>query len=1583
MEGFLDFVSFSINEDPPSPLPLMDPLSDGQRAPPSSPSDDAPHSFPSDDVVILDSAFPYAANVRKLSGLDPLRPFVCDYLRAVPPAWDEALADAQTAAAAGDAAAVAAACAVAALDAARTRLVKRKLGVVLLCPRGDAFPSRLTHKPSPVRDWLIFSCAGASKAWKELQPGAPIPLSLVAVPLIMHLDFPSPPRSITPGATANFRVREGARAPLAFVNTLAPIELLDLLSPSLVDVPLSPSQYVTPGPGAVDSAGRPLLGSVLVPLTIGCEVTIDAVPVVPPPTSPALPAGVPTDDLAALASGGNDATQSLVPAETPPPAPTKTVRWKWFVQESGGLLRVGSLPSPFDSPLPVVSPGRPLMSAKRRCFRWHAVGRLIAGLNIVLEVPRWLAAWIACADGGASDLSFVTAALAAGPLSADFVEKMTEFASKDASFLADAIGADVVLRQPPAWALVSKLPRVLLKAVSRVLLRDIPLESSNLGGFIYLPLEALKSFPLPNLDGPDGFRPPLAVTIATTPVPRPFVGAVSTLGAAILQTFSDMASDASPLPTSAADALVAFSNISDGVAVLNPAPPSRSGRPMASMCIVAACHSWDAIYARLGGDTSPAVTPSSDPDKVSSLENSWGSQYIEVYSTTPSTFPVSWQAIPPNDDDDKAFEDLEMYNLVADSLDPAYDAVQRSASAESARSVHDAAEPPTKRNLAESLKWYKVAAERGHAKAAFALSVFYEKGEAGERNPQEARRWLVRSAESGWPDAQRRLAAMSVWFPTSLTEDRAWWHSSVPGGALCTGLCCDVSKAAQDAAKDSAKEYGDRAATVTSVALAAHVHTLCAGFAKVAVMNATPKARTTFAKQIAAPLTKLLRVGEEAAAETWDSARIAVDWRAPLEALQESLLRTARGTHGFDSPAVSNLRVSPSAIVAAESALTAALRSVNLRAACCLPGASSVESAALLVISALAVSVLTEAREPLGAPMRTLYSDLHIEDLTVSLLESNVSLQNASAAVTRVAPKASLAIEAPSHDAAEAAADELLREVDEEAARDEKRRAQMEKRSRKKKNKGASTSAPDVQATPTAETQPPLARSPPPLPPEILPPPEVPPSLPPNPSVDLPSDAPPSRNALVDEEEYLRRVLSGEDDESAWKRTDSKRSNKSSAAKSAALQQQPTPTQKQAKAAAAAPTSPAAVSSGIAVAPSTAAKSRGVAAADASANASSAGRKQAQSMATFVSSPPATSISTAARRSTPSLPVAATSSPPAAALPPPVVAPTASSPAYSSIETDPSDAGAFVHNPEVQNLADFQKGDVFLGLGAPAPLLSEPTSLIMPPASGSLLGLSLGRSDNSSALSPPGLASELNTVLVAGASPINSWPMSTALQHNTPSPLFNEAQLLADIQYWTRRTREAEDLARHWSQQALEAEQRAIASDRRTVEAERRIAELDAALAAAERAHFSAPHDAMALERSLYLAQDVASHQPTSRLHAAPLPWGAAGSNDDDSLVVDDFGGSFSSRFPHTQQPSRPAYSHANYAHTAPHPRHVEPAPYLSAPPRMLHQPSTMPRGGFPPHAQLPPPPLMQHSSMLHLQQAHETHSLGSLWSAL
>jgi len=57
----------------------------------------------------------------------------------------------------------------------------------------------------------------------------------------------------------------------------------------------------------------------------------------------------------------------------------------------------------------------------------------------------------------------------------------------------------------------------------------------------------------------------------------------------------------------------------------------------------------------------------------------------------------------------------------------------------------------------QALRWFRAAAERGHAVAQFYLGELYRKGEGTQRDLVEAYRWFVIARDQGITDAHARV----------------------------------------------------------------------------------------------------------------------------------------------------------------------------------------------------------------------------------------------------------------------------------------------------------------------------------------------------------------------------------------------------------------------------------------------------------------------------------------------------------------------------------------------------------------------------------------------------------------------------------------------------------------------------------------------------------------------------------------------------------------------------------------------------------------------------------------------------------
>ena len=100
-------------------------------------------------------------------------------------------------------------------------------------------------------------------------------------------------------------------------------------------------------------------------------------------------------------------------------------------------------------------------------------------------------------------------------------------------------------------------------------------------------------------------------------------------------------------------------------------------------------------------------------------------------------------------------------------------------------------------NRAEAVKWYRKAAERGHAGAQFALGTCYCYGEGVEKNHAEAVKWWRKAADQGQKEAQFNLG-LSCYNGDGVEKNHAeavkWWRKAAEQGhgdaQFNLGLCC-------------------------------------------------------------------------------------------------------------------------------------------------------------------------------------------------------------------------------------------------------------------------------------------------------------------------------------------------------------------------------------------------------------------------------------------------------------------------------------------------------------------------------------------------------------------------------------------------------------------------------------------------------------------------------------------------------------------------------------------------------------------------------------------------------------------------
>ena len=64
------------------------------------------------------------------------------------------------------------------------------------------------------------------------------------------------------------------------------------------------------------------------------------------------------------------------------------------------------------------------------------------------------------------------------------------------------------------------------------------------------------------------------------------------------------------------------------------------------------------------------------------------------------------------------------------------------------------------KDLKEAAKWYRKAAEQGHAYGQYNLGDMYENGKGVEKDRDEARKWYGKAAAQGHEEAGKRLKAL-------------------------------------------------------------------------------------------------------------------------------------------------------------------------------------------------------------------------------------------------------------------------------------------------------------------------------------------------------------------------------------------------------------------------------------------------------------------------------------------------------------------------------------------------------------------------------------------------------------------------------------------------------------------------------------------------------------------------------------------------------------------------------------------------------------------------------------------------------
>ena len=97
------------------------------------------------------------------------------------------------------------------------------------------------------------------------------------------------------------------------------------------------------------------------------------------------------------------------------------------------------------------------------------------------------------------------------------------------------------------------------------------------------------------------------------------------------------------------------------------------------------------------------------------------------------------------------------------------------------------------KDLVEAMKWYRKAAENGHAEAQYMLGHYYRSGFVVAQNYAEAVAWYRKAAEQGHPEAQERLARCYVsgrGVERNLDEAEMWLKKAVASAKEATEKEC-------------------------------------------------------------------------------------------------------------------------------------------------------------------------------------------------------------------------------------------------------------------------------------------------------------------------------------------------------------------------------------------------------------------------------------------------------------------------------------------------------------------------------------------------------------------------------------------------------------------------------------------------------------------------------------------------------------------------------------------------------------------------------------------------------------------------
>jgi len=142
------------------------------------------------------------------------------------------------------------------------------------------------------------------------------------------------------------------------------------------------------------------------------------------------------------------------------------------------------------------------------------------------------------------------------------------------------------------------------------------------------------------------------------------------------------------------------------------------------------------------------------------------------------------------------------------------------------------------KNDAEAVRWYRLAAEQGHAGAQFNLGVIYDQGRGVPKNDAEAVRWFRRAAEQGNANAQLILGFMygeGRGVPRNLVQTYRWESLAAAQGNETARRNLEISE------RQMTRE---QIAEAQRLAAAFRPRTETAGFSSVTSTTAQPPART-------------------------------------------------------------------------------------------------------------------------------------------------------------------------------------------------------------------------------------------------------------------------------------------------------------------------------------------------------------------------------------------------------------------------------------------------------------------------------------------------------------------------------------------------------------------------------------------------------------------------------------------------------------------------------------------------------------------------------------------------------------------